>query len=133
LKNPFLDNAHARSWSASASGGTPGSKNDVFEEVEGDCGSAWMRFLRGDSNTDGRVDISDPIDTLRFLFLDQRQVSCLDAHDTNDDGSVDILDAMATIFHLFTGTVDIPPPGPGTCGVDPTDDELSCGFHPPCQ
>ena len=133
LKNPFLDNTYPLFWAASASGGTPGEKNDVFEDVETDCSSAGTRFMRGDSNADGQVDLSDSIGILGFLFLAQGGISCMDAGDANDDGVVDISDALTILFNLFNGTVDIPAPGKETCGVDPTGDALNCRAYPPCE
>jgi len=83
-------------------------------------------FLRGDSNTDGTVDISDAINTLGFLFTGSGVVTCRDAADANDDGVVDISDAIATLGFLFLGT---PPtllaPYPDY-GPDPTADALGC-------
>jgi hypothetical protein len=90
-------------------------------------------FLRGDANADGKVEMSDPIGVLRFLFTDQGQTSCLDAGDANDDGMVDISDALRVLLHLFHGTADIPLPGKDTCGSDPTSDGLSCRSYPPCE
>jgi hypothetical protein len=82
-------------------------------------------FIRGDSNDDGVVNISDPNYTLNHLFLGGPEPPCDDAADANDDGAVDISDAVATLQFLFTGGTVLPPPltQPGT---DPTDDELSC-------
>lgn len=132
LRNPLLDNTAAASWGASASGGTPGERNDTYEELTGGCAALWRPFLRGDSNADGQVDLSDAIGTLRFLFQEEEVVPCLDAADANDDGTVDLSDSLATIFHLFLGTVELPAPGTQACGVDPTADALSCASHPPC-
>ena len=93
------------------------------------------RFLRGDCNDDGTVDISDAIFSLRSLFLREGASGeatstrlppgCDDACDSNDDGAVDISDAIGTVFVLFVGGV-VPLPGMTTCGVDPTDDGLGC-------
>ncbi len=83
-------------------------------------------FLRGDSNGDGRVDISDPIRTLNWLFNGAAVPPCLDAADANDSGKVDISDAIFTLNFLFTGGREPPPPGPRTPGGDPTPDNLSC-------
>ncbi len=83
-------------------------------------------FLRGDSNGDGRVDISDPIRTLNWLFSGAAVPPCLDAADANDSGKVDISDAIFTLNFLFNGSREPPPPGPRTPGGDPTPDNLSC-------
>ena len=45
-------------------------------------------FLRGDSNTDARVDLSDAIFTLAYLFQGGDAPLCLDALDSNDSGEV---------------------------------------------
>jgi hypothetical protein len=83
-------------------------------------------FLRGDSNGDTLVNISDPLATLGFLFLDGRRPHCLDAADANDDGSVDMSDPIFTLDFLFRGvTVSMPPPN-GEPAADPTPDEISC-------
>src|SRR5262245_44138590 len=41
------------------------------------------RFRRGDVNSDGMVDISDPITELDFLFLGGGKIGCPDAADAN--------------------------------------------------
>jgi hypothetical protein len=50
-------------------------------------------FARGDANGDGRLDISDAICILSFLFLDEvagtcLRSGCLDVVDMNDDGKI---------------------------------------------
>lgn len=82
-------------------------------------------FIRGDVNRDRKVDISDPITTLSYLFNENLELKCLDAADSNDDGSSDISDAVYTLDFLFTGVPIIPQPYPKE-GEDPTLDELVC-------
>ena len=50
---------------------------------------------------------------------------CEKACDTNADGLLNIADSISGLSYLFSdGTA---PPSPfGACGLDPTDDELSC-------
>ena len=84
-------------------------------------------FRRGDCNDDGNVDISDAVFTLGSLFLGDGDPGCDDASDANDVGAVDISDAIATLGVLFLGQGTIPLPGMDDCGMDPTEDELSCG------
>ena len=81
-------------------------------------------FVRGDSNGDRELDISDAVHTLDFLFLGG-EAPCLDAADANDDGNVDVSDPVATLGSLFLGTGPLPPPI-GLAGKDPTADELGC-------
>lgn len=88
-------------------------------------------FRRADASADGRVDISDVVLVLGFLFQGQEAPSCVDTADGNDDGRVNIADAVAIISSLFLGGDPLPAPGPG-CGVDPTLDGLGCSAFPGC-
>ncbi len=91
-----------------------------------------LSFRRADANTDGRVDISDPLFVLSALFLEGQAPTCADAADANDDGSVDISDAVFSLLHLFAGGA--PPPAPGAeCGADPTADDLDCASYAICE
>jgi hypothetical protein len=92
------------------------------------------RFRRGDVNSDGAFDISDPIADLGFLFLGHEGPGCRDAADANDDGSLDISDALFLLDCLF-GDRDgwsIPAPGPYACGQDPDPRPGSCESSRPC-
>ena len=84
------------------------------------------RFLRGDCNDDGAVNISDGAAVLAALFLGDVSPTCDDACDANDDGSVDVSDALRTFGFLFLGQGDIPAPGVLDCGPDPTEDAFGC-------
>lgn len=81
-------------------------------------------FIRGDSNRDSVVDISDAIKILLYLFRGD-ELSCLDAADVNDDGSIDISDATYLLSYLFRGG-PMPSLPYSEAGVDPTLDELIC-------
>jgi hypothetical protein len=83
-------------------------------------------FLRGDSNRDRRIDIADPINTLRFLFLGSGTVPCGDAADADDDGRIGLADAMVTIRYLFYATEVLRAPGVVHPWFDPTPDGLAC-------
>jgi hypothetical protein len=80
-------------------------------------------FLRGDANGDSRVDISDGIFDLLFLFRGLAAAPCSDAMDFNDDGRLDLADPIYLFNYTFGGGPIIPPPYPGA-GLDPTEDEL---------
>jgi len=89
-------------------------------------------FLRGDKNRDGKVDLSDAIDTLVWLFQGGGfGPICLDAWDADDSGKVDLSDTIFTLIFLFRGGSRIPPPYPG-CGEDPTEDLIDCGSYDAC-
>ena len=79
-------------------------------------------FVRADSNGDGTVDISDPVQSLQALFVDGARVGCISALDANDDGVVDLSDPIYTLAFLFQGGAAPGAPFP-ICGEDPTDAE----------
>jgi hypothetical protein len=84
------------------------------------------RFLRGDSNLDGQVNLADAIRTLEFLFAAGEWLSCPDAADADDSGSIVITDPIFTLAFLFASGSPPPPPGPIACGLDETPDALEC-------
>ncbi len=86
------------------------------------------RFLRGDSNDDGSVDVSDAVAVLGYLFQGGTAPYCADAADANDDGSVDIGDSIVILRSLFQGSARIRPPYP-RAGYDRTPDELDCDIY----
>lgn len=88
--------------------------------------SLGSAFVRGDSNQDGVVDISDAIHTLGVKFLGVGEIRCEDAADANDDGAIDISDPVYALAFLFLGGPRPPAPFPAA-GEDPTADGLSCG------
>ncbi|MCZ6793309.1 MAG: PKD domain-containing protein [Planctomycetota bacterium] len=85
-------------------------------------------FVRGDSDWNGRVAVSDAIATLNFLFVGHDSPECLDAADMTDNGRLDITDALYTLNFLFRAGSYPPPPYPDA-GLDPSPDELgTCSF-----
>jgi hypothetical protein len=88
------------------------------------------RFLRGDANVSGKVDISDAVATLEFLFLGTRLV-CKRAADANGSGAVDIADPSYTLNFLFQGGPSLPAPFP-LCGVDAAPGGLPCDAYAAC-
>ncbi len=81
-------------------------------------------FVRGDGNGDGLLDISDPVQTLEYIF-GSAQASCLAAIDFDDGGELDIADAIAQLSYVF-GTGPAPVAPFPDCGIDPTPDNLGC-------
>lgn len=88
---------------------------------------AAPRFVRGDANMDGFVDIGDVIYHLSATFTGGAPPPCLDAGDANDDGHSDISDAVTLLMYLFLEDASPPPPFPHP-GEDPTHDALGCAF-----
>ncbi|MEM7263369.1 MAG: VCBS repeat-containing protein [Planctomycetota bacterium] len=94
--------------------------------------SLESKFLRGDANADGRVDISDGIFVLSYLFLGGERPPCLAAADADDSGALDLTDGAFINLFLFLGGTVPPAPGAFGCGVDPTRD-LGCGSSGSCS
>jgi hypothetical protein len=94
-------------------------KTDFGDE---DCAAApdcVPLFVRGDATADFKVDISDAIFILSFLFNGGAGSSCLDALDSSDDGRIDLGDAVGILTYLFLSGPPPSPPFPA-CGEDPT-------------
>lgn len=89
-------------------------------------------FRRADTNADGKLNITDAVSMLNFLFLGGPAPTCEDAADTDDSGRLNITDAVSTLNHLFLGGPEPPAPS-AACGTDPTDDDLGCEAFAPCR
>lgn len=86
-------------------------------------------FLRGFVNNDDKIDLSDPISLLSYLFSGGRTPHCLASADANDDHSVNLADAVTLLNFLFASAGPLPPPfslEPTDCGLDPTPSGFSC-------
>jgi len=81
-------------------------------------------FLRGDANGDGKLDISDAVKILRFLFSGDTS-DCAEALDANDDGRLDIADAVFLLGYLFSEGPRPPAPFPDAGSVPPVQ-SLGC-------
>lgn len=96
--------------------------------------SRFDAFLRGGCNDDGRVDISDVVCTLNWLFGADSGFGCPAALDTNGDGAVNISDPVYLLGFLFSGGPDpiapFPDCGPGTLASDA---RLGCAAPPSCR
>lgn len=93
--------------------------------------AADVPFKRGDSNSDGVLNIADPVFTLAYQFTNGPEPRCVKTADTNDDGRIDIGDPVSLLNYLFASG-----PAPAApfavCGLDPTADPLPCASYPPC-
>jgi hypothetical protein len=88
-------------------------------------------FIRGDANDDARVDISDVVTILGFLFLGEGEIRCEHAADANNDGMLEITDPIYIIQFLFLGGAPPPPPFPDFGEDADAGDTLACeGLHP---
>ncbi len=88
-------------------------------------------FHRGDANGDDRLDISDGIMLLGYLFLGGTPPDCDDAADSDNNGRLDVSDPINLFNYLFVG--GRPPAAPfAACGPDPETDELDCKLFSGC-
>ncbi len=95
-------------------------RNGVPDEC--DAPQPGKRFLRGDADAGGSIDITDPVFILSFLFLGRvRELDCFDAADADDSGGLSLTDAVFILDYPFLGGLAPAPPGP-RCGRDPTED-----------
>jgi len=83
------------------------------------------RFIRGDVDTGGKVNLGDAVALTDHLFRGGTEPPCLDAGDTDDNGKLELTDAIFLLNHLFKGG-----PAPGApypeAGTDPSEDDLGC-------
>ena len=84
-------------------------------------------FIRGDANADGSVNVTDAVYFLSHLY--PPDFTCEDAADFDDDGQLNTSDAIYFLQHF--APPNFPEPN-GSCGPDPTADQLICGSFPPC-
>lgn len=79
-------------------------------------------FTRGDVNTDGDIDIADPIFLLTYVFSGGEKPICPGIADTNSDGGVDISDGITLLTYLFSNPKPLLPL---------SEDELDLCRNPP--
>jgi len=87
---------------------------------------APREFIRGDSDDDSRVALTDAVHTAQFLYANGGPPACPDAADADDSGGLDISDVIWIARYLFLGGAEPPAPGPREPGDDPTPDGLGC-------
>ena len=66
-----------------------------------------VRYITGDANADGEIDIADIVYLINYLFIDGSPPDPLEAGDANCDGVVNIADVIYLVNYLFLGG---PPP-----------------------
>jgi len=112
---------------------TPGGRCDIgaYERPSCDPAVPTAEFVRGDSNDDAVINLSDAISVVGFLFQGSGPLSCTDSGDMNDDGNINLSDAIFLVSWLFIGGP--PLPQPLACGPDPTEDDLGCARAGDCE
>lgn len=90
-------------------------------------------FVRGDSDANGQVDLSDAVSLLAHLFAGEPPPPCLRAADVNADDTLDLSDPVTLLSFLFLGRGAPPPPFP-ECGRNTAEGaRLSCEKFEPCS
>jgi len=134
---PFLDAALPLMRFGLAGEQVSGLSGSPLEDAASICSLVLLpAFHRGDSNTDGVLDISDGVAIFGFLFLGADSPSCMEAANANNDDKLDISDGVYILSFLFSGGPDLPPPGPPSmpCGEDPQGPPttLGCAAYDRC-
>jgi hypothetical protein len=89
-------------------------------------------FRRGFINGDSRVDISDAIGVLKWLFQGGEPPGCEQSADVNNDNQTDVSDAVFLLSWLFAGGFE--PPAPfQSCSPDPDGGTLPCARSAVCE
>ena len=89
-------------------------------------------FLRGDVNGDVKVNLSDGLALLGFLFRSGLEPPCMLAADTNSDGFFNISDPVFLLNHLFRGGPGLGAPYP-ECGFQPVPSPFNCAGATGCD
>jgi hypothetical protein len=93
------------------------------DAIPDECES--LRFLRGNASADGQTNIADAVLVLNYLFWGGAELPCAKSADSDDNGQIELADVVHLLRHIF-----LVGPAPGepfsSCGLDPTEDELTC-------
>jgi hypothetical protein len=95
-------------------------------------GCLASRFVRGDADGSGKIDLNDPIYLLSHLFLGGPAPGCRDAADADDGGTLDIVDATYSLSYQFLAGPAPGPPFPG-CGLKDRINDLDCKEYAGCR
>jgi hypothetical protein len=109
---------------------------DGFEDESGIVVLAWSfrgddenpRFVRGDCNNDGAVNITDAVCTLEWLFQGGAEPECAVTTNADGLGAVDLTDPVYLLTYLFRGGPAPAAPFP-ECGLASAE-EIGCWMPP---
>jgi len=96
--------------------------------IPDDCG---VRFIRGDVNGDGLVNLADAIVILHYVSTVGAPPTCFAAADANADLDLDVADGVTLILYLLGTSPPLAAPFPD-CGVDPLGTRLGCDLSTGC-
>ena len=89
-------------------------------------------FRRGDTDTNGRMELTDAIGIFNFLFITGIPPLCFDAADADDNNAIELTDGIRILNVLFLGFGVIPEPGFLNCGPDPSEDDFAACTYEGC-
>jgi hypothetical protein len=119
-------------WDSSDDGGAGWYTHDLYPlqlRVTAEGAGATPRFLRGDCDAGGAIDLTDAVFLLLFNFAGGPMPTCLAACDSDGDGQATgaVTDAVYLLMYAFLGgsppVQPFPACGPGT---GPGDETLGC-------
>ena len=110
----------------------PGGPDDLSVSVNEPEAPPEIRFIRGDADANGALQLTDGIRILNALFMGSSMPGCLDAGDADDNGVIQLTDGIVIFQFLFLGGAMPADPGPFNCGPDPTDDGIGCEAYEGC-
>jgi hypothetical protein len=110
----------------------PGGESGNSNEAQATPQVSTGQFRRGDADGSGKLDLTDAIATLQYLYMGYAAPTCKDAADTDDSGKLDLTDAIASLQFQFMGGTPPASPGPTACGTDPTGDEYTECIYTKC-
>jgi hypothetical protein len=58
---------------------------------------------RGDANSDGQVDVGDPVYLIDYIFRNGSAPRPYDLGDANSDGEIDVGDVVYLVNYIFKG------------------------------
>ncbi|HLU47923.1 MAG TPA: PKD domain-containing protein, partial [Planctomycetota bacterium] len=94
-----------------------------------DCDApSGTRFVRGDSDSNGDINLTDGIYVLSYLFSGGATPTCLEAADADGNSSINLTDGIYILQFLFSGGTEPPAPYPD-CG--PPSSGVGCETPPP--
>jgi len=115
--------------------GVVNSPSDGSERAVGTAlliySDSLRRFIRGDANGDGEINIADALLILYSLFGEGDLLICPDAADLDDSESISLTDIILALEYLFRGGSPPPYPFP-RCGTDRSGTTLWCA-RPSCE
>ena len=79
-----------------------GNESDPSSQVTG------VRYIAGDANTDGTIDVGDIVFLVNYLLLGAYGPNPLEAGDADCNGEVDVGDIIYLVNHVLMGGM---PPG----------------------